>query len=263
MKIYKLYILISSLLISSYFANNHSIDNQTTYVVCKLGSYYVSSTKFEKNTGNDSVTNKRKIAVGKIERNQSMLEFELLFDKNSSIFKLVDKIVAEKNMDYTIASIINGGNLTHYKNILTKEKMYQVEFQGQKFNVGLPFEQYKWEITDSIKYIAGFKCFKATSTLEKNDNGRNTRKMLHPVVWFTSEIPTSFGPNGLDGLPGLVLEGSVDGRTFLYASKIIQNYKEKYKIEKPSNGIDISEEKYLDMGAKIYNETRGKLNKNK
>ncbi|UFH34647.1 GLPGLI family protein [Flavobacterium acetivorans] len=263
MKIYNFYILLSSLILFSSITNKHRIDNQTTYVMYKLGSYYVSSNDFEKKTGNDSVLNKRKKVLEKIEQNQSMLEFELLFDKNSSIFKLVDKIVAEKNMDYKIASIVNGGNLTHYKNIIAKEKMYQVEFQGQKFNVELPFEQYKWEITNTVKYIAGFKCFKATTTLEKNDNGRNIRKILHPVVWFTSEIPTSFGPNGLDGLPGLVLEGSLDGRTFFYASKIIQNYKEKHKIEKPSNGIDISEEKYLDMGAKIYYETRELLNKNK
>ena len=254
---------MSSLILFSSISDKHDIDKETTSVIYKLGSYYVSSNGFEEKTGDDSIVNKRKKVLEKIEQNRSMLEFELIFDKNSSLFQLVDKIVEEKNMDYKIASIVNGGNLTHYKNINAKEKMYQVEFQGQKFNVALPFEQYKWEITDTIKYIAGFKCFKATTTLEKNDNGRNIRKILHPVVWFTSEIPTSFGPNGLDGLPGLVLEGSLDGRTFFYASKIVQNYKEKYKIEKPSNGIDISEVQYLDMGAKIYNETRGLLNKSK
>nr|WP_309757060.1 GLPGLI family protein [Flavobacterium sp.] len=263
MKIYNFCTLLFLLILFSSVTNKNKIDNKTTYVTYKLGSYYVSSNDFEKKTGNDSVLTKRKKVLEKIENNKSMLEFELLFDKNSSLFKLVDKMVLEKNMDYKIASIVNGGNLTHYKNIKAKEKMYQVEFQGQKFNVELPFEQYKWEITNTVKYIAGFKCFKATTTLEKHDNGRNILKILHPVVWFTSEIPTSFGPNGLDGLPGLILEGSLDGRTFFYASKIIQNYKEEHKIEKPSNGIDILEEKYLEMGAKMYNETKQLLNKNK
>jgi GLPGLI family protein len=263
MRIYNFCIIVCLLILFSSMSKKHNIDNQTTHVMYKLGSYYVYSNNSENKTENDSVLKKRKIVLEKIKHNQSMLEFELLFDKNSSVFKLVDKIVEEKNMDYKIASIVNGGNFTYYKNNINKEKMFQVEVQGQKINVRLPFEQYKWDITDTVKYIAGFKCYKATTTIEKNDKGRNIRKILHPTVWFTSEIPTSFGPKGLDGLPGLVLEGSIDGQKYFYASKIIQNYKGKYEIEKPSNGIDISEEEYLDMGAKMYNETRGLLNKNK
>ena len=54
----------------------------------------------------------------------------------------------------------------------------------------------EWTITDSVKTIIGYECFKATTDFR----GRRW------IVWFTPEIPISDGPWKLHGLPGLILE---------------------------------------------------------
>lgn len=54
----------------------------------------------------------------------------------------------------------------------------------------------EWLITDENKIINNFSCNKAIA----NFRGRQW------VAWFTTEIPLSFGPWKLHGLPGLIIE---------------------------------------------------------
>lgn len=53
-----------------------------------------------------------------------------------------------------------------------------------------------WTITEETKSVAGFSCNKAIASFR----GRQW------IVWFTTQIPLSFGPWKLHGLPGLILE---------------------------------------------------------
>lgn len=194
----------------------------------------------------------KKMVSSKFLKNQEKIQFSLVFDSISNIYKIVDKMEEQNNNDYKITAIINGSTITYYKNIKNKEKLYQAELQGQKFNVLLPFQQYNWEITNETKLIQGFKCYKATTTTEKIDKGKGTTVILHPIVWFTPELPSSFGPMGLDGLPGLVLEGTLDGIKYLYATKINLNTTDK--VEKPNKGMEVTESEFQDINAKIYRE---------
>jgi len=73
-----------------------------------------------------------------------------------------------------------------------------------------------------------------------------------PIAWFAPEINVPFGPKGIDGLPGLVLEGSMNGKLFFYANKIeiyteLSNQKE-LKMEK---GEEMSENEYFELLQKI------------
>lgn len=57
-----------------------------------------------------------------------------------------------------------------------------------------------WKIHNESKKINNFKTIKATSRFR----GRNY------IVWFTPDLPTSFGPWKLHGLPGAILEAKDD-----------------------------------------------------
>lgn len=60
----------------------------------------------------------------------------------------------------------------------------------------------KWSmVKDSVKTILGYECFMA----ESDYHGR------HWKAWFTPEIPMSFGPWKLHGLPGLILKAEANG----------------------------------------------------
>ena len=219
-------------------------ENGITKVIYKTQNRYEYETE---NSQNDSKF------MSDLNENQTKIEFELLFDSNSSVFRVIPKMDIQNDIKYKVAIAISGGTKFFYKNNLRKEKICQMDFQGQKFDVLLSFNQYDWNIENEFKYINGFKCYKATSKINKVDKGRNTSKFLNPIVWFTSEIPSSFGPAGLDGLPGLVLEGTVDGTQYFFATKIISNYDTDYKIERPSKAIEVTEEEFSNINAEFYN----------
>jgi len=58
------------------------------------------------------------------------------------------------------------------------------------------YPDFNWNITSETKNIAGYPCIKATTSYR----GRTW------VAWFTPQIPISFGPWKLFGLPGLIVE---------------------------------------------------------
>lgn len=84
-----------------------------------------------------------------------------------------------------------------------------------------------WEITDETTEINGMICKKALGTLSwpgfKDDK---------VTVWFTPEIPIPFGPHGMHGLPGLILQYK-HASLVLTAEKIRDISLEQRKIVMP------------------------------
>jgi len=73
------------------------------------------------------------------------------------------------------------------------------------------YSELPWQITQDTKKIAGYDCVKALV----NFRGRVWE------AWFAPEIPLSFGPWKLHGLPGLILEAyDTDRRYAMIASEI-------------------------------------------
>ena len=175
----------------------------------------------------------------------SFLDFELLYDNEKSLFRLVDKLDNNINtIDAKITKGIYDGHMKFYKNKSEKQKLFNVDEKGIVYNVETIFDEYKWEINpDETKEISGFKCYKATAKTERKHNGK-TQDTFQSYAWFTYEIPTSFGPRGLDGLPGLVLEGSFDGKKVFFATLI---NKTNRTIEKPIADRTISYEEYSNL----------------
>ena len=177
------------------------------------------------------------------------IEFGLYFTKEKSIFKLIETLEPAEGTSATLKSIIAGGTI--FKNNATKEKIKFLETLGEKFNVILPFDEYKWVITTETKKINGYLCYKATTHIEKFQKFRNKTISVDSYVWFTPEIPYSFGPKGLDGLPGLVLEGSLNSKTYFYATKIVFDYKNNnINIEKTKGGKNVTPEELEDIQIK-------------
>ncbi|MDE5809668.1 MAG: GLPGLI family protein [Muribaculaceae bacterium] len=71
----------------------------------------------------------------------------------------------------------------------------------------------EWTITDSVKTIIGYECFKAITDFR----GRRW------IAWFTPEIPISDGPWKLHGLPGLILEAYDVAHDYEFEAKGIRS----------------------------------------
>ena len=124
----------------------------------------------------------------------------------------------------------------------------------EKILVIQPFDHYKWEITAEIKIINGFKCYKAKTNEERFSKTRNKIIVTSPEVWFAPEIPYDYGPFRLTGLPGLVLEATLNGKVYYYATKIDLNYKGTLpaKMERPSKGKFVTENEMEDIQMKTF-----------
>lgn len=78
----------------------------------------------------------------------------------------------------------------------SKSKMVEVKrVASDEFLLETTYPKQDWDIEDETKVIGGYTCQKATTTFA----GR------HYTAWFTTDIPFSFGPWKLHGLPGLIL----------------------------------------------------------
>ncbi|MFY7739998.1 MAG: GLPGLI family protein [Flavobacterium sp.] len=180
-------------------------------------------------------------------------EMDLFFNKTKSIFKKKEGLNQEGFANRFIDAYI-GGQL-YYRDIESKEKIKQIDFSGEKFNVINSFEEYKWNITNESKEINGFKCYMATTHLSVFSKQKNKTIETDITVWFTPSIPYSFGPRGFDGLPGLVVEGSANGKIYFYASTIDLDYKDKkIDFEKPKTGKYVTPEELENIQVKVLNQ---------
>ena len=88
-----------------------------------------------------------------------------------------------------------------------------------KYEESLP--QWDWTLTDSVKTVCGYACHQAETGLY----GRTW------TVWYCPELPLSYGPYVLGGLPGLILE-AVDADGFFHFTAVgIEQAPEGVRVE--------------------------------
>lgn len=115
-----------------------------------------------------------------------------------------------------------------------------------KYTESIP--KIKWEIESGQKEILGYKCQQALCTFR----GRQYE------VWFTTDIPLSYGPWKLQGLPGLILEAKDSKGEYHFTAvgiekgngdKKIQFYAEPIRDIKRSRALKMEKMLHRDHGA--------------
>lgn len=180
------------------------------------------------------------------------IEFSLFFTKSKSLFKAVEKLYSASESAAAMALNISNGNNVYYKDTVEKEKITQTVFANQLFDIKRPYDEYEWAITSESKIISGYRCYKATCEIREYDRRRNIEIVSYPEVWFAPELPYQFGPRGLDGLPGLVLEGRFSTGIYFYASKIELAIKDNsVQIERPIKGKFVTPEEFQTIQIEV------------
>jgi GLPGLI family protein len=123
------------------------------------------------------------------------------------------------------------------KEIIFRDHIYtENEFIPVIVTENMP--NYNWVLEEETKTIGGYACNKAS--LEFRGRRYN--------VWYTTEIPTQFGPWKFYGLPGLIVTIQTDDNSiFFQLTKL--SFAKTEKLKKPSQGKNITFEQY-----KIYQE---------
>jgi len=211
----------------------------------------------EKKEENKEMEEALKIAMKKSsERNYTMI-----FNKQEAVYEENETLDQPSNNNFSISIKMSGGGK---KYINTKEKITieEDEIFGKEFLIEESLVQPKWQLINESKKIGDYTCLKAewvipvTETekqsykefLEKEATKPALFKMEEPkdkvvTVWYTPEIPVSFGPNNYWGLPGLILEVNEDNLVIL-CSKVVLNNQSKLKIKRPNVGNKVSQKEF-------------------
>lgn len=208
--------------------------------------------KLRTESNNNSKPQKHKEIIENLFKISKELEFELIANEQLGVYQYNKKLeIGEDDIIYKLAVNLGGGNSIYYRTL--NKKIMHVQDFGKKINVVYDPNELNWEIiTEETKKIMGYTCYKAIGYKEQYDLGRKKTLTFSPVAWFAPELDLPYGPKGIDGLPGLVLEGSMNGKLFFYADKIEANAKLKngknLKIEK---GENLTETEYLELLQKM------------
>jgi len=229
------------------------------------------SKESEKEAAEDAIIGFDKEAMKKAMAKAFQKNYLLTFNKNEALFEEVVALEQPKPAQGVVSIIVNmSGDGNKYMNTKDKISYTEEDIFGDEFVVKDSLPKIAWEITSETKIIGGYNCLKATyvEPVSKNDleaynrqqekikNGETTffeMKKPEPqtiTAWYTSEIPVSFGPNGVWGLPGLILQ--LENENYIYfCTKVSLKNNEKVKIKVPNSGKVISKKEYEKYEKKI------------
>jgi len=178
-------------------------------------------------------------------------DFILGFTTNKSIYSSQSKLKQDSTMEAALhaaevkksASVDLGVVLpvTEEDIYVDKGKLFTVKTTySQSYLIAGEGDKIDWKIDRETKSILGYTCQKATGVCK----GRKY------TAWFTTDIPASFGPWKLQGLPGLILE-AYDDRYFIKftCTKFIaqSNFSQLKSVSIPANATPTTKKEYEKM----------------
>ncbi|MBK8956604.1 MAG: GLPGLI family protein [Saprospiraceae bacterium] len=108
------------------------------------------------------------------------------------------------------------------------------DLMGKEFLIKDKPEVPKWKMTGEQKKILDYTCQKAILL--------DTAKNLS--VWFTNQIPVSTGPNGLSGLPGIILGIEQDQGDRMTIATRVDALPEGFVFTRPSKGKVVNKSEF-------------------
>jgi len=182
------------------------------------------------------------------------LNYYLLIKKNESLFEIDDKLELDGQKKFNLGKLIGGGKGIYYTNLTNNIVIHQKESFGKLFLIKQKITDVKWELTNKVRKINGFICYKATSEIDINT--RDGLKKEKIIAWYAPKINADFGPIGFSGLPGLILELK-KGKFIFYASNVISNNSIS-KIKRPKDGLEVSKKEFDKLSKELF-DNRGSL----
>jgi len=134
--------------------------------------------------------------------------FELLFNESGSSFKYIEPETPEEGF----MKFLTQRN-TVYQNLRDKENLVVLNLWGSEAFVKDSSTQHQWKITDRSREFDGYKGIRAI--WQMNDSTRI-------YAWFCPDIVPVSGPEGFNGLPGLIVGLATEDGSIIYFAKEIE-----------------------------------------
>lgn len=178
----------------------------------------------------------------RIKLNIKSIETNLSFNQQEAIYIPISGMDNDGDRGLKETMIITGSYGKYYFNKVLNKRIRQIDVYGQLFLIESDLNSRQWVLTQETKTINDYLCYKATSTLVTNNSAGTFYKPL--IAWYAQKLPI---PYGYGGLPGLILQ-LTEGDFIFYVSKLILNPKNPNKIEQPTKGKKVTEDKFEAIG---------------
>jgi GLPGLI family protein len=236
----------------SVFAQDFS--GRATYKTHRKSSFELDSTTIAANPG---IQEQMEAQM----RKMFQKTFTLDFTKSESMYKEEQELDAPKGQSANGGVMVmmidgNGSSDILYKNISENRMANKTELMGKVFLIKDNLEAYDWKLTGEAKNIGNYTCYKAVYEKEEEDiqidmidgevKEEKVTKKRTLVVWYTTDVPVSNGPNNYGGLPGLILEVN-DGDLTIVCSELVLNPKEAKEIKEPVKGKIVTRKKFAEI----------------
>ncbi len=222
---------------------------------------YISKSKMELGNWGAKLSEARKKQVAARLKNRLEKTYVLSFNSQESVFLEEEKIDAISGATDSWGGYFSRGD--HYKNIKENTLVQSQEFYGKRFLVKDKLYRLSWSMGTETKKIGQYTCYRAkafvpsselnwynfswsdlSSSADKDATDEDQEEKLTVVeAWYTPQIPVSQGPAEFWGLPGLILEVSLDNTTLL-CTEIVISQDESAEIVAPKKGTEITKKDY-------------------
>lgn len=192
-----------------------------------------------------------KIMLTDVDKQLPHLKFHLTFNANEAVFHgLPNTSAIDDHINIKLAQNSTASKGMFYTNIKEDISLRQINSVYKDWLIFYKVSDLKWTIHDETKEIQGYTCQKATTT---SDAVFLADQDI--TAWFTADISSPFGPLGLGGLPGIVLEVEQGVYNF-YADDIIFSEEAK-KIKHPTKGKKVTLQEYYNQVKELSDQLKG------
>ncbi|MBO0330829.1 GLPGLI family protein [[Muricauda] lutisoli] len=179
--------------------------------------------------------------IDEIAKQALNFRFELVFDKHASLFSLIRNLPFDKNSFSTkMAITIFDGDKTYFTNLNENYLIERKQVLGEQFQVKLDFDHRDWKLANEKKTIFGYECFKAIGKRTRLTKSFETVE-TELIAWYCPELAFRTGPFEAVGLPGMVLQLDLKGRSVVMTDLV---FKDQGLIENPMNGQTITQKEF-------------------
>lgn len=140
--------------------------------------------------------------------------YSLEIEEGKSFFYLNDIMLSEANGEIVNQlAKMNSDKGNFYQNAATKQILQREA--GSKTIISYGYDFFEWNLSKETEKILGYNCYKATTQFTEPHPAGGKDLMRNIIVWYTTDLPFNFGPQGYGGLPGLILKKCQSGSCFI------------------------------------------------